>query len=370
MKALFINTVCGMGSTGRICLEQAEELIAKGYEVRIAYGREARVPEEYNSLLVKIGNDFDVKMHGVITRAFDRHGFASKKATKKFLKWANKYNPDLLILHNIHGYYINVEQLFDWIKKRPNMKIRWTLHDCWAFTGHCSYFTMAQCNRWKTQCFQCPQKKKYPSSLLLDNSRKNYFQKKKLFTNVNNLTLVTPSKWLSDLVHESFLKEYDIEINYNNINKEIFKPTNNDFRKIYKIEDKKIILGVAGQWDERKGLDDFIKLANIIETDTVIVLVGLNDEQLCRLPQNCIGMKKTQNAVELAALYTTADIFFNPTYEDNYPTVNLESEACGTPVITYNVGGAKETLKDSMSCAIDVGNYMYVADFVRKMKDE
>lgn len=153
MKVLFINSVCGIGSTGRICTDLAQQLEAEGNEVKIAYGRKGTVPEQFQKYAVRIGTDFDCKMHAIQTRLFDTHGFGSKRATKEFLKWAEEYKPDLLWLHNLHGYYINVEMLFDWIKKHPEMQVKWTLHDCWAFTGHCSHFTMVKCRAMEEPLF-------------------------------------------------------------------------------------------------------------------------------------------------------------------------------------------------------------------------
>lgn len=344
MRILLINSVCGIGSTGRICTDLAAAFEAEGHEVKIAYGRDGRVPASAEKYAVRIGGDMDVKLHAIQTRIFDNHGFASKRATKRFLKWAEEYDPDLLWLHNIHGYYINIEQLFTWIKSRPQMQVKWTLHDCWAFTGHCAHFTMADCGKWKKGCEHCPQKTGYPGSKVLDNSKRNFKRKKALFTGVKNLTIITPSKWLADLVGESYLAEYPVEVKYNTIDTEIFKPTESDFRSRYGIERKIIIMGAASTWNERKGLKDFLYLAEKLSEEYAIVLVGLNDEQLASLPENIIGIKRTDSPSELAAIYTAADVFVNPTYEDNYPTVNLEAQACGTPVITYRTGGSPESV--------------------------
>ena len=180
MKYLFVNSVCGIRSTGRICTDLAYQLENQGHEVKIAYGRVEDVPEKFQKYAVRIGNNVDLKFHALRTRILDEHGFGSKKATKEFLKWADTYDPEVLWLHNIHGYYINIELLFDWIKSRPQMKVKWTLHDCWAFTGHCSYFTMAGCEKWKNMCEKCSQKRKYPTSILIDNSRNNFMRKKLL----------------------------------------------------------------------------------------------------------------------------------------------------------------------------------------------
>ncbi len=354
MKILLINSVCGIGSTGRICTDLAQQFEKQGHTVKIAYGRNAYVPSQYQKYAVRIGTDFGVKLHALQTRFFDTHGFGSKHATKQFLKWAEEFNPDMVWLHNIHGYYINVEMLFNWLKTRPNIQVKWTLHDCWAFTGHCTHFTVANCNKWQTHCEHCPQLHRYPASFW-DNSHKNFYRKKAAFTGVKNMRLITPSKWLADIVKQSFLKEYPVEVVYNTIDTTIFKPTQSDFRQKHGLENKKIILGVASVWDERKGLNDFIKLSQMLDNNYKIVLVGLADKQIKNLPKNCLGITRTNSPQELAAIYTAADIFFNPTYEDNYPTVNLEAQACGTPVITYNTGGAKETIYTENSKVIPTG---------------
>ncbi len=343
MKLLLINSVCGIGSTGRICTDLAQEYEAQGHEVKIAYGRDAFVPEKFRKYAVRIGTDFDVKVHGVISRLFDAHGLGSKSATKKFLEWAEEYKPDLLWLHNIHGYYINYELLFEWIKKHPEMEVKWTQHSCWSFTGHCSHFTFVKCYKWKTHCEKCPQKSHYPATIFLDRSKENFDRKKQAFTGVKNMTLITPSKWLADLVKQSFLQEYPVEVHYNTIDTNVFKPTPGDFREKYGLQNKKIVLGVANPWTERKGFYDFIWLADKLDDSYKIVLVGLSQKQIDTLPKNIIGIRRTNSPKELAEIYTAADVFVNPTYEDNYPTTNLEAQACGTPVITYRTGGSPES---------------------------
>ena len=364
MRVLFINSVCGIRSTGRICTDLAQNYINQGDEVKIAYGREETVPENFQKYAVRIGTKVDLRLHALRTRILDEHGFGSVKATRNFLKWAEEYDPQLLWLHNIHGYYINVEMLFAWIKSRPQMKVKWTLHDCWAFTGHCTNFTLAHCDKWKTGCSLCPQRRQYPKSWLLDNSAVNFNRKRNAFTGVHDLTLITPSKWLQELVQQSFLKDYCVEVHYNTINTDVFKPIPSDFRKKYHLQDKKIVLGVASIWDEKKGFDDFLKLADILNENCRIVLVGLNKKQLKKCKPNMIGIERTNRPEELAEIYSAADVFFNPTYEDNYPTVNLEAEACGTRVITYKTGGAPETIKRKDSTVIAVGDFMAVLSFI------
>lgn len=344
MKVLMINSVCGIKSTGRIATDLADMLTEKGHTVKIAYGRE-EVPEKYKEYAVRIGNEWDVRLHALEARLFDNAGFGSKKATLKFLEWVREFAPDIIHLHNLHGYYINVELLFKFLKeyKKP---VIWTLHDCWAFTGHCAHFDLCKCYKWKTECHKCPQKKEYPASILLDNSRKNYRNKKKAFQGVDNMVIVTPSKWLSDLVKESFLQEYETKVINNGIDLTLFKPTEGEFREKHKLENKIIVLGVANAWGVRKGLVDFIELRKQLDRRYEIVLVGVSEEDKNILPNGVLGITRTNSVKELAEIYTAADIFLNLTYEDNYPTVNLEAQACGTPVITYRTGGSVESVPE------------------------
>lgn len=363
MKVLMINSVCGIGSTGRICTDIAEQFASEGHEVKIAYGREA-VLEKHQKYAVRIGSELEVRKNALSCRILDNDGFQAKRATKKFLKWAEAYDPDLLWLHNLHGYYINIELLFHWIKSRPNMKVKWTLHDCWAFTGHCAYFTAAQCFRWETQCYDCIQKKKYPSSYIKDNCRVNFARKKAAFTGVDGMRLITPSKWLADLVDKSFLKEYPVEVHYNTIDTSIFRPTFGNFRERYGLENKKIVLGVASAWGERKGLSDFIKLSEMLDEQYVIVLVGLTDKQLRQIPKQIIAIRRTNSTRELAEIYTAADVFLNLTYEDNYPTTNLEAQCCKTPCITYRTGGSVESVPPEN--IVEQGDLVSVVELIRK----
>lgn len=342
MKVLLINSVCGIGSTGRICTDLAQQFEKDGHEVKIAYGRDAFVPDQFQKYAVRIGSDLDVKLHGIRTRVLDEHGFGSVNATKRFLKWANTYEPDLLWLHNIHGYYINVEMLFEWIKSRPNMQVKWTLHDCWAFTGHCTHFSVAKCEQWKILCQKCPEKDRYPASKLKDNCRKNYVRKCQAFTGVKNMKLITPSKWLADLVKQSFLKEYPVEVCYNTIDKTVFKPTPSDFRERYGLQEKMIILGVASTWSDRKGLNDFYQLAEMLDDRYAIVLVGVSEKQMEELPQNVKGLQRTNSTKELAEIYSAADIFVNPSQEEAFGMTTIEALECDTISIVYKDTACEE----------------------------
>lgn len=363
MKIFQINSTCGFGSTGRIAVDILKELEKNGGECIIAYGRNS-APENVNSY--RIGSDLDVKIHGVLSRITDRQGFYSSSATKKLIKKIKDYNPDIIHLHNIHGYYLNVAILFDFLKEY-NKPIVWTLHDCWAFTGHCAYFSFNGCEKWKTECNTCPLKKEYPTSLVMDNSKKNYEQKKELFTKPENITIVTPSKWLKDLTEKSFLGKYPVKVINNGIDLTKFKPTESDFREKNNLQDKFIILGVASVWEERKGLKDFIKLNEMLSENEKIVLVGLDDNQLATLPEDIIGIKRTSSIEELAEIYSSADVFVNPTYEDNYPTTNLEAISCGTPVVTYITGGSPESVFEGNGFSVPQGDVKGIYDAIKKV---
>ena len=366
----------------------AREYEQKGYEVKVAFGRimkqaatssDGKRAALYGNMGVRIGNDMDVYCHGILSRITDKHGLYSRMSTRKFLKWASEYDPDVLWMHNIHGYYINYEMLFDWIKSRPQMKVKWTLHDCWSFTGHCAHFAYVKCDKWKEGCHDCPQRATYPAAIR-DNSVGNFRRKKAAFTGVSDMTLITPSEWLKDMVKQSYMSEYPVEVKYNTINTEVFRPVDNSFKRNHGIEDKKMILGVASFWNERKGLDDFIeldkKLRSIDESESTdlaseqnsahgtekgnrskfkIVLVGLSEaqmEDLRKKGSDILGIPRTNSVSEIVEIYSAADVFVNPTYEDTFPTVNMEAEACGTPVITYDTGGCRETLKSDKSMVI------------------
>ncbi len=335
-----INVVCGIRSTGRICTDLADALTAQGHTVKIAYGRE-EVPDKYKKYAHRIGTDFDVKLHGIRARLLDESGFGSKIATIRFIEWVKKFDPDVIHLHNIHGYYINIEVLFDYLRT-CGKKIIWTLHDCWAFTGHSALCDGIGCEKWKNGCGNCPNLKEYPKSYK-DYSKNNWLKKRKIFTRIPNLTIVTPSKWLAGLVKRSFLKGYSVKVIHNGIDTSQFYPIKSDFRKRYNIEDKYVLLGVASSWNEMKGLSDYIKLAKILDDSYRIVLVGLSKEQLRSVPQNMICIERTNSTEELVQIYSASDVLLNLSYCENYPTVNLEAIACGTPVITYDTGGSAES---------------------------
>ncbi len=340
MRILMINVVCGIRSTGRICADLACALEKRGHEVKIAFGREV-VPPQYEKYAVRIGSDLGTKIHALKARLLDGCGFGSKKATLDFIEWVKKYDPDVIHLHNVHGYYINVDVLFNYLRT-CGKRILWTLHDCWPFTGHAAYCEYSQCERWISGCERCPSLKEYPSSLT-DRSRINWKKKRALFCGIPQMTLVTPSVWLESLVKKSFLSAYPTTVIHNGVDTAVFKPTPGKVQERYCLPEKKIVLGAAAVWDRRKGLDDFIKLAGLLPQDYQIVLVGLSKDQMKAIPSSIVGIERTNSVKDLVELYSAANVFVNLTYEDNYPTTNLESIACRTPVVTYDTGGSGES---------------------------
>lgn len=363
MKVLQINTTVNSGSTGRIAEDIGKILIQKGHESIIAYGR-GNMPSI--SRKIKIGNDFDVKCHVLKTRLFDLHGFGSIKSTRLFIKIIKQINPDVVHLHNIHGYYINIELLFNYLKE-ANKPVIWTFHDCWPFTGHCSYFDGVNCFKWKTECETCPNINGYPRSWV-DNSRANFYRKKTIFSDMEKLTLITPSHWLSNHIKNSFLKNYPVKVIHNGVDLDIFKPNSSmDIFRYYRLQSDNFVLGVANIWSERKGLNDFIKLREILPNNILIVLVGLKKLQIKNLPKGIFGIARTDNIHQLASLYSSAKVFVNPTYVDNFPTTNIEALASGTPVVTYNTGGSPEAVDNNTGFVVEKGNIKMFSTAIKKI---
>ena len=342
------------GSTGKIMMGIAEVARAQGHEVMCASpitttNRDAGK----NCGYYRIGTFFSRRVSVALARLTGFNGCFAWVATLRLLKKIDAFKPDILHLHNLHDSYINLPMLFGYIKKR-NLSVVWTLHDCWAFTGQCPHFTIAKCDKWKTGCHDCPQYRAYPASCY-DNTKTMWRLKRKWFCGVENLTVVTPSRWLAELVKESFLKEYPVHVINNGIDLRVFRPTPSDFRRRYGISpEKHIVLGVSFAWGVRKGLDCFVALASRLDERYQIVLVGTDEQVDRQLPPSIISIHRTQDQKELAEIYTAADVFVNPSREENYPTVNMEAIACGTPVITFNTGGSPEMLDEKTGVVVPV----------------
>jgi len=343
-KLIQINTVCN-GSTGNIMRQIQIAAEKKGYATFSFYGRR----EGYTNLKCKkFGDFFSFWSHVIWTTITDRHGCGSRHHTKKMVMELRKEAPDIIHLHNIHGYYLNYPILFQYLREEFKGKIIWTFHDCWPMTGHCAYFVMAKCNKWKKMCHNCPNKKMYPISWFLDSSKYNYELKRNTFSRFDNMLIVCPSQWLAEIARQSFLKDTEIQVIPNGIDFKIFYPrrTKEVVQKYGIPEDKKIILGVANIWEERKGLKDFLDLAKQLDESFVIVLVGLNKQQISRLDSTIIKIERTENQEELAQLYSNAAVFLNPSKEETFSLVTIEAIACGTPVIALDSSAVKELINE------------------------
>lgn len=364
MRILQINSVANSGSTGRIAENIGLVLKEAGHESYMAFGRPS---PESNSPTIQIGGQLDVYAHGLKTLLTDKHGFGSKRATEKFIRVVEELQPDAIGLHNLHGYYINIEILFDFLKA-SGIPVLWTLFDCWAFTGHCTYFDDVSCKKWKTQCYQCPKSQNYPRSFV-DGSEWNYEKKKELFTGQENMELLTHSNWLKDLVKQSYLKNYRVHVTPSAIDTHVFRPTYSDLQDQYEIGDKKVILGCANIWTNRKGYHDFMELNKKIDSSEYqIVMIGLNKKELAELPANIIGLERTESIKELAQWYSVAHVFLNATSQDNFPTTNLEALACGTPVITYDTGGSPEAVDDKTGRVVPKGDVYAIVDAIKELE--
>lgn len=350
MKVLQINSY-NFGSTGNIMIGIAEQVREQGHECVTACpdGRSMRVRQLKNHLY--IGNPISRNAHIKLAEYTGLNGCFSAWDTWLFLQKVKTIKPDVVHLHNLHNCYINLPMLFRFLK-RKNIPVVWTLHDCWAFTGKCPHFDMVGCDRWKDGCYDCPQLAQYPATHV-DKTAKMWGRKKKWFSSPGQLTIVTPSEWLGNLVRQSFLGGYEVRVIPNGTDFSVFQPTNGDFRKNHGLEDKYILLGVAFEWNQRKGLDVFESLAGRLDERFQLVLVGVNNEIAKKLPSNIIAIPRTRNATELAELYTAADLLVNPTREEVLGMVNLESLGCGTPVVTFRTGGSPETITPECGSVVD-----------------
>tara|TARA_R110000868_G_scaffold98508_4_gene271236 strand:+ start:1747 stop:2976 length:1230 start_codon:yes stop_codon:yes gene_type:complete len=361
-----INVESNFGSTGKICENISNYLLKNDNKPVVVHGP---IHRDSNARTIQVGKITEYYLHILNTRLFDKHGLGSKKATKKFITVLKDLNPDLIHLHNIHGYFINYEILFQYLKS-TEIPVIWTLHDCWSFTGHCTHFEYVGCEKWKNQCYKCPLTHTYPKSWVFDRSFKNYTQKKEAFTSIENLTLVPVSNWLSLKLKDSFLKNYPVKTITNGIDINSFQPADvSDYLLEKGWADYSIILGVASVWDKTKGLEDFIQISQLLKEDEKIILVGLSKKQIKVLPENIIGIERTESKDEMINLYSLATVFMNLTYADTYPTTNLEALSCGTPIITYKTGGSIEEIREFNGMVIPIGKFKTAYSKFSEMKN-
>ena len=381
-KLLQINPVLRTStSTGRIMKEIGELAIANGWESYVAYSKGRDGLPGSTSIPVPVGNKASVAWHGLQTRILDRHGLGSVLATKRFIEDIRRIGPDIIHIHNIHGYFLNYRILFDFLS-HSGIQVIWTVHDCWLYTGHCYHYMYAGCDRWKTGCGHCPQRGKFPRSLLADRSARNFRDKRDAFCSMpeDRLTIVPVSDWMRSEMSESFLKDYRFQVIHNGIDTDVFSPQpalESEVRRCYGLGDSHVILGIASIWSEEKGLNDFVEMAARLDSDEVIVLVGMDRKQLDDVLSRCgrtvlgdrmVAVQRTADVHQLAGLYSTADVFVNPTWQDNYPTVNLEAISCGTPVVTYRTGGSIEAVAGDTGFVVEQGDIEGLVDAVRRVE--
>lgn len=371
-RLLQINPVMRIStSTGRIMQEIGELAIRNGWESYIAYSKGRDGIKPCKSWTVPVGSRGSVAWHGIVTRLADRHGLASSCATRRFIREIERIRPDVVHIHNIHGYFLNYRILFKYLSQK-NIQVVWTVHDCWLYTGHCYYYSKAGCDRWKTGCGKCPQQHMFPASLLADRSEQNFRDKREAFCSMphDRMTIVPVSDWIRSEMEHSFLCGYRFQTIHNGIDTSVFTvyPKDTELLQRYGITAEHIILGVAGIWSDEKGFGDLMKLSGKLGKDEVIVMVGLDSRQMKTLPSNVIGIHRTENIDQLARLYSAADVFINPTWQDNYPTVNLEAIACGTPVVTYRTGGSVEAVTEDTGFIVDQGDIDAMLERIRTIE--
>lgn len=367
-KLLQINVTANWGSTGKIAEQIGLAAMKHGWDSYIAYGS---LFNPSQSALIKVGGKYNRYLHFAEQRIRDNEGLCSRIATRMLIERIKEIQPDVVGLHNIHDHWLNYRLLFEYLNQ-TEIKVVWTFHDCWAMTGHCMHFITKNCERWKTGCYDCLMKGEYPKSFL-DRSRQNWKLKKSLFAGNKNLTIVAVSDWIADFVRESYLKDKRLEVIHNGCDIAVFRPMfevsvrGQEASKGFKPFK---IIAVSSVWYPNKGELDIYKLRTILsDEDYEFTMVGLSAKQAKNLPSGIRGIQRTQNVQELAKLYADADVFINPTYEDNFPTVNLEALACGTPIITYKTGGSPEAVDEKTGVVVEQGDVEALADAIRQMKE-
>ena len=363
MKIAQINSGVD-GSTGKIMLSIAEVAKDNGMQTFCASAILKSNKGKKEGDYYRIGNYYSRCLSVLLGRITGKNGCFAYNSTKKLIKKLEEFSPDIIHFHNLHDSYVNVPMLFEYVKSK-GVKVVWTLHDCWAFTGHCAHYDMIGCDKWQTECKECKTYRSYPKSYV-DTSKTMFTLKQKWFKGVEDLIIVTPSRWLKEQVEKSFLKDYPIKVINNGIDLSVFKPTESNFRENYMLQDKSIILGVAFGWGKRKGLDVFVELSKRLGDEFKVVLVGVDEKTKQSLPTNILALERTNGQKELAEIYSSADVFVIPTREDTFPTVNIEALACGTPVVTFKTGGSPEILDESCGSIVEKED---VEGLINEIKD-
>lgn len=355
---LQINITANWGSTGKIAESIGLCAMSHGWDSYIAYGEVANPSKSH---LIRIGSRMNQYLHFAEQRIFDNEGLCSRIVTRRFIETIKRIKPDVVHLHNIHDHYLNYRILFEYLTQM-DIKVVWTFHDCWAFTGHCMHFVTKDCDRWKTGCHNCLMRGEYPKAVM-DRCSRNWRLRKELFQANKNLSIVACSDWIADYVKESFLKDKPLTVIHNGVDLKAFRPMT-----IEKTSGKFEVLAVSNIWNKDKGLEDIFQLRSMLPEEVEITMIGLTKEQKDSLPAGIVGVERTQNIEELVRYYSTADVLVNPTYADTFPTVNLEALACGTPVITYNTGGSPEAVDGKTGVIVPQGDVVALQNAILQMK--
>ena len=364
IKILRITTSANTGAISRTAEQLGELVMKEGWESYIAYSRPGNPSSSH---LIKVGNKFSIITHFLLTRCFDLCGYGSYFVTKRFVKKLKSLSPDLIHLHNIHSYDFNLSVLFEYLSS-SNIPVVWTQHDCWAYTGHCSYYTAKQCEKWKVGCHSCPQSKTPPKSLFYDGSKRNYAHKKRLFTSVKNMRIVAVSNWMKEELKSSFLSKYNISLIYNGIDTSIFRPLQHDSKMIrekYNLGDNKLLIGVASTWEARKGLNDYLELDNILPNGYTILLVGVSEAIKESLPKSIKAIKRTESMEELAKLYSASFISLNLSLEESFGKTTPEAMSCGIPCIVYNSTASPELIDKNTGIVVNPGKINEIVDAIK-----
>lgn len=356
---LQLNATANWGSTGRIAESIGLAAQKHGWICYMAYGRHSN-PSSME--LIRTGGPLNPYLHYLQSRIFDREGLGSGTATSRLIWLIDKLAPDVVQLHNLHDHWLNYRILFEYLNSNPRIKVVWTFHDCWAFTGHCFHFAQIGCGKWKTGCNNCPLSRIYPKSMI-DRSRRNYEQKKGLFAACDSLTVVACSQWMADMVRTSFLGDRSVEVIHNGVDVNVFLP----------IEDRHVsdgfnILAVSNVWNPEKGLDDILKLRHLLPPGYRITVAGLSPRQLDSMHPGVEGIGRVSSTEELVRLYNDADVLINMSRADTFPTVNLEALACGTPVVTYETGGSPETVDKKTGVVVPCSDVHAMSEAIVRLR--
>lgn len=356
MKVVQINAVYEYSSTGRITMELDLALKNKGHESYVFCTNR----EDPENRIYCMGTQFSRKVHGFFSRLTGLQGYYSKAATKKMLERLNDIRPDVVHLGNLHGNYIHVNMLLDYLARNQISTVI-TLHDCWLFTGHCCHYIEDNCDRWQYGCGKCPAKHKWNKSWFFDRSAKVYKDRKDRFKKLNKLTVVGVSDWITNECRKSFMKENASFCRiYNWIDLNTFVPPK---RKQKNCRPK--ILSVSQGWSDSKGLSDILKIAKK-NKDCDFVMVG-DMPRDCNIPSNIKVVGTINDVNELVKYYQKADIFLHLSYQETFGKVIAEALACGIPAVVYNVTAMPELIGPGCGIIVPKGDWKSAGKAVREL---